>query len=218
MLDQSPPHPATRLLLWKSISCVSQAASCRVCYGMASAPAPAGSPISVWFYQTLSLLSLAVWNKGSSVRSAESFSDWTASVYVHGSHRKNKVCCSLLELGPPRCFSLSFCLFSPFFLWVLTLHLDQCRSHLICWIKWWHPSELVYICASSLFLLQPWKLHIWSPPIFPVLFPIWTTHPLIPNTPHTFCLFLPKPQGLIQVPRLPQSLLDLPSSLLLLFS
>lgn len=44
MLAQSPPHPATRLLLWKSISCVSQAASCRVCYGMASAPAPAGSP------------------------------------------------------------------------------------------------------------------------------------------------------------------------------
>lgn len=69
-----------------------------------------GVLISVWFYQTLSLWSLAVWNKGSSVRNAESFFDWTASMYAHGSHgkKKDKLRCSLLELGPPRCFSLGF--------------------------------------------------------------------------------------------------------------
>lgn len=137
MLDQSQPHPAARLLLWKSIICVSRAASCRVCFGMASALAPAGcTDLSVILSDSFSSEPCCL-NKGSSVRNAEGSSDWTASVYVHGSHGKNrhKLCCSLLELGLPRCFSLKFCLYLPFFLYVLILNPVQCRSHLIWWIK-----------------------------------------------------------------------------------
>lgn len=103
MLDQSPPHSATGILLWKSVSCVSQATSCRVCCGMASAPAPAGSAdLSVIFIR-LSLLSFAVWNKGPSVRKAEPWYDWTANIHAHGSHRgkkeRDKLFCTFYNLG-----------------------------------------------------------------------------------------------------------------------
>lgn len=87
------------------------------------------SPCTSWefwsqcdFYQTLSLLSLAVWDKESSVKNAESRCDWTSSVHAHGSHgggekkSRHKLHCSFLTLGLPRwifwasgCTHPSFC-------------------------------------------------------------------------------------------------------------
>lgn len=98
VLHQSPPHPATRFLLWTSISCESQATSCRVCCGMASAPAADGSAdLSV-------ILSDAGWNKGFSVRKKESWCSWTVGVYAHGSHGKGRHTsfCGFLKQGVPR--------------------------------------------------------------------------------------------------------------------
>lgn len=114
VFHQSLPHPATKLLLWTSISCVSQATSCRVCCGMASAPAPDGSAgLCVILSNSIvgtkdSLLRESVRRKGAGAVGQ--------SVYAHGSHReeRHKLFCSPSKTRVSKVGFLSICLHPSF--------------------------------------------------------------------------------------------------------
>lgn len=210
MLDQPQPHPAAGSCCGNQSAVYLKLLPVGCVMEWHQPLHQLGVLISVWFYQTLSLLSLAVWNKGSSVRNAKSPSDWTASMDVHGSHGKNrhKLCRSFLELGLPRCFSLSFCLYLPFFLYVLILHPVQCRSHPIWWVKWWHPSELVYIRAL-VFSFSSLGNYIFNPHCFSSLISYVYPSTYLKHSLYIICIPT-HTWRLGSSPMSPQSLLDLP--------
>lgn len=91
---------------------------------------------------------------------------------------------------------------------------DQCKRHLIWWIKWWHSSELFCVCAFSLFLFQSWKLHFWSPLSFQSYF---LYRPSTPSTysPNSLYIlpiwFLPIPEALAKVLYLHKAILISPA-------
>lgn len=181
-----------------------------------------GVLISVWFYQTLSLWSLAVWNKGSSVRNAESFSDWTASMYAHGSHgkKKDKLRCSLLELGPPRCFSLGF-YFHPSFCGCLSftqtnlgaIWSDGLNYGLLQ--NWSISVPLVFsFCSHGNSVFDPHYFSSVTSLYRPPIHPIHSSQTLLIH----FAYLYPNRKAWSKSCVSPQSLLDLPSSQLLLFS
>lgn len=152
-------------------STVYQATSCRVCCGMASAPAPDGNADR----------SIILSDKGFPVRKRESWCIWTVSVYAHGSHRKGR---QILILQPPKpwVFQVDF-LIVTLVLEVLILLPNQCMSYPTWWIKWWHPSELIYFFAPVFSL----PLNAWLPLFFQSWF--WQSPAIqlfIPAIPNTF--------------------------------
>lgn len=139
-----------------------------------------------------------------------------ASVYAHVSHGKNrhKLCCSLLKLGSPMWFSLSFCFYSPFLLWVLIFCPEQWRGHLIRLIKLWHPPEWS-ISVPPVFSFSSLGNYIFGSPLF------FQSHFLYrPSIPSSFSRhslyifpiwFLPIPKGLLQVLYLHKAFLICPA-------